>query len=52
MGVISKSAGGSSARNLQKEGGVMKTPTKIITALALAGIAVAGGAAFTGAGLA
>jgi len=29
----------------------MKTPTKLITALALAGIAVAGGAAFTGVGL-
>jgi hypothetical protein len=29
----------------------MKTPTKIITALALAGIAVAGGAAFTAGGL-
>ena len=29
----------------------MKTPTKVITALALAGIAVAGGAAFTGGGL-
>jgi len=29
----------------------MRTPTKVITALALAGIAVTGGAAFTGAGL-
>jgi len=29
----------------------MRTPTKVITALALAGIAVAGGAAFTGGGL-
>src|SRR5664279_2360612 len=29
----------------------MRTPTKIITALALAGLAVAGGAAFTGGGL-
>ena len=29
----------------------MRTPSKIITALALAGLAVAGGAAFTGAGL-
>ncbi len=29
----------------------MRTPSKIITALALAGLAVAGGAAFTGAGV-
>ena len=29
----------------------MRTPSKIITALALAGLAVAGGAAFTGGGL-
>src|SRR5664279_4520685 len=52
MGVYClKQRGESPQGTLQKEGGVMRTPTKIITALALAGLAVAGGSAFTAAGL-
>src|SRR5664279_4156165 len=44
-----KQRGESPQGTLQKEGGVMRTPTKIITALALAGLAIAGGAEVTGA---
>ena len=44
-------SGGKLRKALQKEGGVMRTPSKIITALALAGLAVAGGAAFTATGI-
>ena len=45
-------SGGNLRKALQKDGPVMRTPSKIITALALAGLAVAGGSAFTAMGLA